>query len=57
MERLNYKKINKFYESYTEMLQTRDEIIEIIKRENAELVEENKRLLSKVLELEEKRVD
>ena len=36
------------------MIQTRDEIINIIKKENISLVEENKMLMDKLLKLQKK---
>lgn len=49
--------INQIYEELDKKeatIKCRDEIIEILKRENAELAKENQMLINKVLELEYK---
>ena len=54
MEKLEVKKLHKLLENQELMIRTRDEIIEIIKRENLGLVEENKMLMNKIMELQQK---
>ena len=49
------KNIHKELENKEQTIKCRDEIIEILKRENAELAKENQMLINKVLELEYKK--
>ena len=55
MERIDFEKVHKLLGNQEEMIRTRDEIIEIIRRENIGLVEENKMLMNKVLELQQEK--
>ena len=57
MERIDFEKVQKLLGNQEEMIRTRDEIIEIIRRENIGLVEENKMLMNKVLELQQEKVN
>ena len=55
MEKLEVKKLHKLLENQETMIRTRDEIIEIIKRETIGLVEENKMLMNKIMELQQEK--
>jgi len=57
VERIDFEKVQKLLGNQEEMIRTRDEIIEIIRRENIGLVEENKMLMNKVLELQQEKVN
>lgn len=55
MEDIENRKAIKLLNQKEETIKCREEIIEILKRENAELAKENQMLINKVLELEYKK--
>ena len=54
MEKIKNKEITNLLDKQESMIQTRDEIINIIRKENISLAQENKMLMDKLLKLQKK---